>query len=69
VPTRPQLKHGVLTTKSSAKVHEVIQAEETRHVLGITPAAAESGQLSVVTSAAEVGGDPTAVMKVALMTC
>jgi hypothetical protein len=47
----------------------VIQAEETRQVLGVTPATTELGQASVVTSAAEVGGDPTTVMEVALVTC
>jgi hypothetical protein len=47
----------------------VIQVVETRQVPWVTPAAAESGQASVVTSAAEVGGDLTAVMEVALMTC
>jgi hypothetical protein len=38
-------------------------------VPGVTPAAVEFGQASVVTPAAEVGGDPTAVMEVALVTC
>jgi hypothetical protein len=32
-------------------------------VSGVTPAAAESGQGSMATSAAEVGGDPTVVME------
>jgi hypothetical protein len=35
----------------------------------VTPAAVEPRQASVVTPAAEVGGDPTAVMEVALMAC
>jgi hypothetical protein len=38
-------------------VHELIQAEETRQVSGVTPATAE------------VGNDPTAVVDVQLMTC
>jgi hypothetical protein len=38
-------------------------------VPGVTPAAVEFGQASVVTPAAEVGGDPIAVMEVALVTC
>jgi hypothetical protein len=40
-------------------VHEVIQAEATRQVSGVTPA----------TAAAEVGDDPTMVVEVQLMTC
>jgi hypothetical protein len=47
----------------------VIQAEETGQVLGVTPATTESGEAPVVTSAAEVGGNPTTVMEVALVTC
>jgi hypothetical protein len=35
----------------------------------ITLATAESGQASEVTSVAEVGGDPTVVVEVALLTC
>jgi hypothetical protein len=38
-------------------------------VSGVTPTAAGSGQASEVTSDAEVGGDPTVVMEMALMTC
>jgi hypothetical protein len=45
----------------------VIHAKETRHVLGVTPTATESGQAFVVTSVVEVADDPTAVMEVALM--
>jgi hypothetical protein len=40
-------------------VHEVIQAEETGQMFGVTPA----------DGAAEVGGDPTMVVEVALVTC
>jgi hypothetical protein len=47
----------------------VIQAEDTGQVSGVTPTVAVFGQASVVTSASEVFGDPTAVMEVALMTC
>jgi hypothetical protein len=36
---------------------------------GVTPAAVEPRPTSMVTPAAEVGGDPTAVMEVTLMTC
>jgi hypothetical protein len=54
-------------------VHEVIHAEETGQVLGITPAAVEPGQMPEVTCADEVGGDPTMVMEmeveVELVTC
>jgi hypothetical protein len=50
-------------------VHEVIQAEETRQVFGVTPPTVGSGQAPKVTSAVEVSGDPIAVMEVALMTC
>jgi hypothetical protein len=45
-------------------VHEVIQVEEIGQVSAITPTAAETRHASVVASAAEVGGDPTAVMEV-----
>jgi hypothetical protein len=38
-------------------------------VPGVTPTATESRQVSVVTPATEVGGDPTTVMEVALVTC
>jgi hypothetical protein len=47
----------------------VIQAEETGQVPGVTPAVAEFGQASVVTFVVEVGGDPTAVVEVALLIC
>jgi hypothetical protein len=50
----------------------VIQAEETRQVLGVASATARPEQASEVTSAAtEVGGDPTVVMEVEveLVTC
>jgi hypothetical protein len=50
--------------QSSAEVHEVIQAEETRQVSGITPDAAGSGQSLEVAFAVDVGGDPTVVMEV-----
>jgi hypothetical protein len=52
-------------------VHEVIQAKEIGQVLTMTHIAAELRHASVVASAAEVGGDPTAVMEVEveLMTC
>jgi hypothetical protein len=35
----------------------------------VTSSSAKPGQVLDVTSAAEVGGDPTAVMEVALVTC
>jgi hypothetical protein len=38
-------------------------------VSGVTPATAGSGQALEVTSAAKVGGDPTVVMEVPLVTC
>jgi hypothetical protein len=50
-------------------VHGVIQAEESGQVSGVTPATAKSGRVSLVTSAAKVGGDPTAVVEMALLTC
>jgi hypothetical protein len=50
-------------------VHEVIHPEEIRQVSEITPTAAEPGHASVVASTAEVGGDPTAMMEVELVTC
>jgi hypothetical protein len=47
----------------------VIQTEETGPVPRVTPTVAGSGQSLEVTFLAEVGGDPTMVMEVALMTC
>jgi hypothetical protein len=47
----------------------MIHAEETGSVPGLTPAAVGSGKLLEVTFPGEVGGDPTVVMEVALMTC
>jgi hypothetical protein len=47
----------------------VIQAEETGSVSGVTPAIIESGSASVVAPATMLGGDPTTVMGVALITC
>jgi hypothetical protein len=41
----------------------VIHAKEIGQVSRVTSAAAESGQKSEVTSVAEVGNDPTAVME------
>jgi hypothetical protein len=49
-------------------VHGVIQDEGIRQVSEVTPVATGSGQTSMVTSAAEVGGDPTVVVEVELMT-
>jgi hypothetical protein len=46
----------------------VIQAEETGPAPGVTPAVAGSRQSLEVTFPAEVGGDPTTVMEVALVT-
>jgi hypothetical protein len=57
--------------QSSAEVHEVILAEVTGSVSGVTPAMTGFGQVPEVTFAAVVGGDPTIVMEVEveLLTC
>jgi hypothetical protein len=47
----------------------VIQDEGTGQVPRVTPTVASSRQASEVTFATEVGGDPTGVMEVALVTC
>jgi hypothetical protein len=60
---------GRCLLQSSTEMHEVIQTEETGPVPRVTPTVAGSGQSLEVTFLAEVGGDPTMVMEVALMTC
>jgi hypothetical protein len=47
----------------------VIRAEETGQVSRVTPTAAKPGQVAEVTSAAEVGDDPTMVVEVEHVTC
>jgi hypothetical protein len=46
-----------------------MQAEEIGQALEIIPVATEPRRAPEVTFTAEVGGDPTVVMEVALVTC